>query len=86
MRVGKRTREHAALICQAAESNRDIFSFIDIARALGLRPSSPAVHVAAYVYARCYLAVRPTYQTLCAESESMLRSGWNPGDPVRRLR
>jgi hypothetical protein len=85
MRIGPRTRERAALICQVAASNQT-WSYISAAAMLGIDPMDRAVDLAATAFAsaRVYGRLESGSVVVDAEAEALLRSGWSPGDAVVR--
>ena len=82
-RIGRRTRERAALICQVAASN-GVWNYISAASVVGIDMFDHAIDVACWAYAASYMARRR--RTDCdAEAEALLRSGWS-GGPIERRR
>jgi hypothetical protein len=75
MRIGKRTREQAALICQISASNQPSPFWSEIRHAIGA--SKAAQRLAALAW-----ATHETWQDDPriddAEAEALLRTGWTP--------
>lgn len=80
MRISKKVREEAALICAIAASNGQGFtSYIEIENDLG-----EVSQVALGLAASAWLALGDVYgdgdATRDAEAEALIRTGWSPGD------
>lgn len=88
MKISKRTREQAALICALAASNAPHL-FYPGEEALGLRPVGGMPNRAGWLARDAYAEIsigdpRPRHNAeICAEAEALLRTGWTPG---RRMR
>jgi hypothetical protein len=82
--VSARTRERAAMICAIAASNPGIWSYADTAHELGIGGLGPAVYLAWDAWATTRKAYRANWRSPMrdAEAESLLRSGWSPGDDL----
>lgn len=86
MKISKRTRELAALICQIAASNtRRTYS--EIADDLGIiwdRSTLIPLCLFLSISAEAEVYGSSKHQEADAEAESLLRCGWSPGDLVVR--
>ena len=86
MKISKRTREQAALICAiaASSSRRNPVGTLGACDALGLQHEGPeevlarAATVFALDYWRRWMGRRRRPFPAFAEAESMLRTGWCP--------
>jgi hypothetical protein len=85
-RISSRVRNEAALICAVAASN-DPLSFAYYATAAALGIGSRPCSLALAAWTEVYVAARADVVAINidAETESLLRTGWSPGDPVERI-
>lgn len=90
MRISKKTRDEAILICAIAASNPDLSCNYDgVREALGL----PLYDEAGAVWGKTPESAAwrecnhldHNSQEVDAEAECLLRDGWSPGDPVEEL-
>lgn len=85
VKISKKTREQAALICAIAASggvhtespDRWTRVYCDIARALDYDCVATRLSILAY---DSLMRGRTWTRELDAEAESMIRTGWSPGD------
>lgn len=80
MKISKKTREEAILICAIAGSNHLLL--FDVARYFSRRSGEVAKEAFSVAYDAGAVNLSCSY----LEAEALLRDGWCPGDPVERLR
>lgn len=80
MKISKRTREQAALICAMWASSGDAVGLSDAQQSLGLSALARRVADLAWSAARQVPLACPndSWRPRCAEAEAMLRTGWSP--------
>lgn len=81
MKISKRVREEAIVLCSIAASNYDV-----TIHDLGISSDHPALQLASdarfAVDPKMYFRPCDEYQNAAREAEGLLRDGWCPGDPV----
>ncbi len=86
MKISKKTRDEAILLCSAIASNgAEEFSIWDANAALGLEYDGPADMLRYNAWREIRRFAVEWSRTDFAEAECLLRDGWSPGDEVVRL-
>jgi len=81
MKISKRVREEAAMLCAIAASAERYYCLVDIQHMLGIRQDEDVWFLAASAFHSNTAKSFYVYdQARYAEAESLLRCGWSPGD------
>ena len=79
--IGKKTREHAALICDVVASGEWPAYTTDVAQELGVHLDADAIYLA---NSARMVAYDGTIRGTAANAAALIRDGWLPGDHVWR--
>lgn len=84
MKISKKVREEAAVICAIAASNSDLHDAYGVVqRELGGRRHNSAERLAINAWSKVFSAAADVSAPLVdAEAEALLRTGWCPGDEL----